>query len=308
MQAPKVPSNNFTIAADPEMFCTRDGGHVAVQTTGITGTKEKPQLLPQGGNVQRDNVAVEFAVLPAFSMTEFVQNIGDTLMDCVAALPDDVDIDIIPSANFPESELTHPECREFGCSPDYNAWTMKRNEPPRDAAEGTFRSCGGHIHIGFISASSNVFLNDEEGKAMTIRVMDVFLGLVATILDDSEQAVARRTLYGKAGCYRSTDYGIEYRTLSNFWIKSPALVELMYSLAKDALKIMRDNRGFEVIADLGAKIIQDTITNGDVNMATDMVNCYVVDLMSKYSSDLFYELYAHGIDDINYKEEWKEVA
>jgi hypothetical protein len=290
------------------MFCVKNGKYVAVQGTGIIGTKEEPQLLPQGGNVQRDNVAVEFAVLPAKSMIEFVQNVGDTLMDCVNALPDDVDVAIVPSANFPKEELTHKECEEFGCDPDYNAWTMKRNEPPVDAALSTFRSCGGHIHIGFIAPSNNTFLNDEEGKAMTVRIMDVLLGLVATILDRSDEAIARRNLYGKAGCYRSTDYGIEYRTLSNFWIKSPTLVELMYSLAKDALKIMRDNRAFEVIDDLGAKIIQDTITNGDVEMAEDMVNCYVVDHMSKYSSDLFYELYAHGIDDINYKEEWKEVA
>ena len=70
-------AHKITIGADPEMFCKKDGEYIAVQECGITGTKDAPQLLPMGGNAQRDNVAVEFAVLPAESKVGFVQNIGD---------------------------------------------------------------------------------------------------------------------------------------------------------------------------------------------------------------------------------------
>jgi len=45
--------------------------------------------------------------------------------------------------------------------------------------------------------------------------MDVYVGLKCVALDNQP---IRRTKYGHAGRYRPTDYGIEWRTLSNFWI------------------------------------------------------------------------------------------
>ena len=45
------------------------------------------------------------------------------------------------------------------------------------------------------------------------------------LLDDGAK---RRELYGKAGAYRVKPYGVEYRVLSNFWLKSPALMQWVY--------------------------------------------------------------------------------
>jgi hypothetical protein len=302
----KQPTEDFTIGADPEAFCEKDQQLIAVQNCGIQGTKEKPQWLPAGSNVQRDNALIEFAIPPAKGKVQFVQHIGDALMDVMDVLPDGVDIKIIPSAHFPLAQLTHEECKEFGCSPDMNAWTRKKNDPPGDAAEGTFRSAGGHIHVGYIKGSDNIFLLDQDGKLMTICMMDSMHGLVSTVLDSSPEAIARRTLYGKAGCCRLTDYGVEYRTLSNFWIKSPSLVELMYGLTEDVLKIMREKTFMNIIRELGAQNIQRVITEGMSGMAADMIKAVTQEYMSDESIALFYTAWG-GSSDINFKEAWKEI-
>ena len=47
--------------------------------------------------------------------------------------------------------------------------------------------------------------------------MDYTLGLDSLLLDSDTR---RRSMYGRAGSFRFKEYGIEYRTLSNFWIKN----------------------------------------------------------------------------------------
>lgn len=44
--------------------------------------------------------------------------------------------------------------------------------------------------------------------------MDIYLGLTSTILDDDDK---RKMYYGTPGRYRDTSFGVEYRTLSNYW-------------------------------------------------------------------------------------------
>ncbi len=296
----------FTIGADVEMFLKSHGKYVAVQPY-VKGTKKKPQPLPNsGGNVQRDNVAIEFGIVPSDNKDSFVRYVGSTLRDVVAVLPKDVSIEISSSADFPKDQLEHKECKEFACSPDYNAWTMSKNVMSDTASEGTLRSCGGHIHYGFIPNTINHFLVDEDGKAAFIRLLDHLLGSVSVILDNSDASIKRRTLYGKAGCYRNTSYGVEYRTLSNFWIKSPLLTELMYELSVDAVRCM-NNEAAHPIMMLTSSIspIREVIQDGNVGSAEK-----IVDILAKnnYISEDSYNLYTlakHGMLDtwggVNYE-------
>lgn len=46
--------------------------------------------------------------------------------------------------------------------------------------------------------------------------MDLYLGVPSVLIDPDTR---RRSLYGKAGCFRLTDYGVEYRVLSGYFIK-----------------------------------------------------------------------------------------
>lgn len=298
---------DFTIGADPEMFCVRNGGYVAVQTTNIVGTKEEPQLLPNGGNVQRDNVAVEFAIDPASSKRELINSIGTALADLKNVLPKDVDIEIVPSADFPRDQLRHEECMAFGCSPDFSAWTMMENVVPVGAEESVFRSCGGHIHLGYVAGSENEFLLDEEGKLSTVRMMDALCGVISTVLDNSKEAIARRKLYGKAGCYRPTIYGIEYRTLSNYWIQSPLLVSLMYSLSADALHAVREGKVTDCIKTLNPHRLQRVIETGDAKGALHLFELEVHKHMTPESIDLFANAEVLLDERVEWKKEWEGV-
>jgi hypothetical protein len=257
----------YTIGCDPEYFLMEEGRFVS-SIPFCEGTKDEPVALPNGGFVMRDNVAVEFGITPAKTVNQWVNNINTTLEDMKNYLPDNLKLVAVPSANFPRKELLHDEAKKFGCDPDYNAWSGEKNTPPDDCTTSTFRSCGGHIHIGYVKDSGNDFLLDKYGRLRVIRTMDCFHGMVSTLLDNSPEAIARRNLYGKAGCFRRTDYGVEYRTLSNFWCQTDSLKRLMYYLTDDVLTVVRESDD-EYVIELcgGADRVQTIINTGDVKAA-----------------------------------------
>lgn len=195
----------ITLGADPEVFFyTPTSGRLVSAIGKVGGTKEDPRPLGDGYFVQEDNVAAEFNVPPASSPSEWDEHIekGVALVQGIAQKNE---LFLYPGASFsfdPE-ELNHEKAQEFGCDPDYNAWTMLPNDRPC-ATDATFRTCGGHVHVG-----------GEFNPIAVIRAMDLFLGVPSIVLDKDTE---RRKLYGKAGAFRIKPYGVEYRTLSNFWI------------------------------------------------------------------------------------------
>lgn len=207
----------ITIGADPELFLVQ-GDNLKSSVGLIGGNKEYPRAITDrpGFFVQEDNVAVEFNIPPAKTLQEFVDSINWSLsaitseVDKFGMKPAD-----IASALFPPSELLTPQAQTFGCNPDFNAWKNgKRNPRPRSRHE-RLRTCSGNIHVG-----------SDVNKIRAVQLMDLYLSVPAVLMDKDKQ---RRQLYGKAGSFRPTDYGFEHRTLSNFWIFKPQLVEWAYT-------------------------------------------------------------------------------
>jgi len=249
----------FTFGTDPEFFLKQNDKYVSAIGK-INGTKEVPDILQNGAGLQYDNVALEFASPICIDITGVVNSLRETFNLIKNKIPG-ITMDCTPSAFFPPEELTNEKAQEFGCSPDYNVWERKVNEPPTPL-DPTFRSCGGHVHLGATEDSPYNFLLNLEGKENTIKAMDITLGLTSVVLDSSEEAIKRKSLYGKAGCFRPKEYGVEYRTLSNFWLKSPKLVELIYSLSKDALDLVRGGKITKAINNLGKDFIITSINIG----------------------------------------------
>ena len=304
-----IRRGTFTIGTDTELFLQRKVDNKFISAIPfIDGTKHHPKILKsKTGNIQRDNVAVEFATNPAVAKSRkkkgnFVDIIKTTLSDVAEYIPKDCDLSMIASTDFNKSELEDEEAKIFGCDPDFNAWTVSMNnaDHPEDL---TFRSCGGHIHVGFVKDSGNDFLLDFKGKLATIKMMDCFHGVISVLLDRSESSARRKELYGKAGAHRPKDYGVEYRVLSNYWLKSPELVMLMENLTNDVLKLIRNKKHTYILKMIGDGVVVNTINNNNIKDAQ-----IILDNIYKHLSknSLFYlDMALEKVDNYNFKKEWK---
>lgn len=279
----------ITIGTDPEYFLRKKSNGALVSAIPyIKGSKHEPHPLKSGGNIQSDNVAVEFSTVPAVSTLDFIVKLKETFEDVMKELPDGMEIAAIPSANFDPDQLTDPKAQEFGCTPDYCAWGMCENCSPVPPNH-TFRSAGGHIHIGCLNVdgtpvhADSQFLLELDGKILMVRGMDLFHGIISTILDSSEAAISRRKLYGKSGCHRPTSYGVEYRTLSAYWTKTPYASMLISSLSDDVVELIISNKLNSLIDEVGSEEIQRIIDTGNVDDAKSILNKVLMQYLSEDS-------------------------
>ena len=86
--------------------------------------------------------------------------------------------------------------------------------------------------------------------------MDFFLGLPSVLYDADTE---RRKLYGKAGAMRYKPYGVEYRTLSNAWLKNK---NRMKQVATNAIIGVNEFFNGNIIADKVGDI-QEIINTSD---------------------------------------------
>lgn len=294
---------SFTIGCDPEFFLEKDG-HLVSAIGHIKGTKEEPLWLKNGSGLQYDNVALEFCSPVCMDVSGFIGALRETFGLIKESVP--FKLLCIPSTFFPAKELETDEAQLFGCSPDYNVWEREVNDPPVPF-DPTFRTCGGHVHVGAVSPGPYDFLYQMDGKEQIIKAMDLIHGLSSLEIDASKQATLRRTLYGKAGCFRPKDYGVEYRTLSNFWLKSPLLVRFVYSLTQDALKLVASGGLNHAINLVGKEFIVNSINNpseltSEGERGKHGYRKIVEPYISKQSSELFDEVVTHQYKP--FEEEW----
>ena len=242
--------SNVLRGADPELFLRSIADNSPVVSIGlIGGSKQIPRSIGGGFAVQEDNVAVEYNIPPADNKAKFSASIHHVLAYLKQELePRGFKLDISATMDFAVAQLQHPQAQELGCEPDFNAWTGKVN--PRPEAPETLRSSGGHIHIGY--DNPNVELSRE-----IIKVHDLFCGVASVMYDNDTR---RREIYGKAGAHRIKDYGVEYRTLSNFWIKTPEITEWVYEQSEKAIDFL--NKGNHISLKWGRDIIK-CINTGD---------------------------------------------
>lgn len=139
------------------------------------------------------------------------------------------------------------------------------------------------MHIGFIPHSGNdALVKSIDTRIEVIKALDCMCSIPATVLDRSKGATERKKLYGRAGNFRPKKYGVEYRSLSNFWVNSRLCCRLMYCLVNDALRSIRIDRFDKLITECGdAKEIQRVINEGDRKTAREIVDSVLVkDFMS----------------------------
>ena len=246
------------IGSDPEVFVTRNNQIIPVCGL-IGGDKGKPVELQEGG-VLEDNVLAEFNITPCTTSTEFITR-HEMVMEQVRQKYN-LGFSKRASYTFPEYSLDqYPQALEFGCGSDLNALSGSINPKPSPDNNG-FRTAGGHIHIGWSDEGTVTQMQQRKVGVLC----DYFLGLPSVLKDNDTD---RRSLYGKAGCIRYKPYGIEYRTLSNFWLFNMLDMDWAFNQATKAYRSL-DNFD-NIINHINPDLVQQAINTSDVGLATDLL-------------------------------------
>jgi hypothetical protein len=242
------------LGCDPEVFLMDEKGLVPV--FGLIGAdkwnpKQIPDL-PQGFTLQEDNVALEFGIPPASSADEFVKSIETVKFAFLKEHPQ-FTFSKLSCALFDKKVLaSNPQANVFGCEPDFNGWTRKENPKPKGMHN--LRAAGGHVHV-----------ETEADPLKVVQAMDFYLGIPSLFMDKNTE---RRKLYGKAGAHRPKPYGVEYRTLSNFWIFEEKYIRWVWRNTERALESVKEGEDFTS----AAKEIQHIINTSDLYAAQPLVD------------------------------------
>ena len=281
--------------ADPEIFLSQDGMIVgserALPEEGVGVSPWRPEHVPEHMlkadpiGVIRDGIQVEFNLPPtdcrewmnleiryAFScLSDHLTKMERTGQKFEASFKQVVDV------SKKELKTLSKMSRTLGCAPSFNWYTPEITVEKRLKAAGytadtyPVRSAGGHIHLGLPE-----HLMSHRDKLAPL--MDVLLGNTAVMIDRDPRMAERRTIYGAAGEFRLPRHGFEYRTLSNFWLKSKELVSLVLGLSRLAVYVLDTSvdgptgpstfKADQALIDLiDLRAIKTAIDNNDLKLA-----------------------------------------
>lgn len=211
---------------DPELFFERNGQIVGSEKV-IT-----PGMLP---GVVLDGVQVELNPRSYMCRAHLGVDIANAFRTLRGHLENMKDISVsftsVVEVSKEELDSLSAKSRELGCAPSdnfYHGATSLNIDPT------TFRtrSAGGHVHVGL----------PETMKKRALRLVPIFdsiIGNTCVMIDRDPMAVERRKTYGRAGEHRLPSHGIEYRTLSNFWLRSYPLMGFVMGLSRLAAGILK---------------------------------------------------------------------
>lgn len=230
----------ISFGSDPEFMLMKDGRYFSA--IGIVEGDIANRIKENGHEFYWDNVLAECAIKPGFNREEVVENFRDCFKTYARIV---APYRLVPQASqhYPAAELDNEKARNAGCAPDNCAYLVKRIKPPKGFLANTdLRTCGGHVHLGRTDDSQEALDHDSWLSIITVRLLDLFVGVPSLYIDHDPTSLERRVLYGKAGRFRPKPYGLEYRSLSNFWLASPTLVELIYDLCQFTVDFVNDGK------------------------------------------------------------------
>jgi len=232
------------VGADPEFFLKKGNQYVSAHNV-VPGSKLYPYDLLQGA-VQADGTAVEFNIAPAISSDQFVSHIDRTLAQIRAIVPRELEFDFQPSVLYPQEyfDSLPQNSKDLGCDPDYDAYTGRPNPRPVNPAFPTLRTGAGHIHIGWTKDADPLSKSHMWDCCQLVKLFDGYFPLAAKVWDKDN---LRKSLYGRSGAFRPKPYGLEYRVLSNAWVKYPKLWPWIFDSAQYLFKFCQNGRHAEYV-------------------------------------------------------------
>lgn len=231
--------------ADPELFIESDGKVVGsehvIPETGFTGDAITRSSI-QGQhinhadpsiNIVRDGVQVELN-LPATKCRQWLNlelhHAFRLLKKNLEGQKFQVSFRQVVEVDKVELEKLSKASRRLGCQPSFN-WYSPIATIGVNPDTYTKRSAGGHLHFGL---PSHLMQHRERLAPLA----DVIIGNTSVLLDRDQNAAERRKVYGRAGEFRLPKHGFEYRTLSNYWLRSRELVSLVTGLMRMTMFVL----------------------------------------------------------------------
>jgi hypothetical protein len=121
-----------------------------------------------------------------------------------------------------------------------------------------------------------------ENRERLVVLMDIFLGNTAVLMDRDPRNAERRKFYGRAGEHRLPGHGIEYRTLSNFWLRAWPLMSGVLGISRFTCNVLANTlyantyggsgayykeAESEILSKVDVDAIITAINNNDVKLA-----------------------------------------
>lgn len=220
-----------TWGTDPEAFFSKGGQIIGSEKL----IPEKGIVVDRyAGKIVRDGV--QFELNPTAGSVETVgANIAKMYHKLTNILSNNpgvsVDFNGVVEVSRKELQSLTPRSRVLGCMPSYNVY----GEFPItvDPVKYRKRSSGGHIHVALYGA-------EHESRRRAVPLFDIMVGLFSVLVDRDPGAAERRKNYGRAGEFRLPNYGLEYRTTSNFWLRDYVLMTFVFGMSNLALAVSLD--------------------------------------------------------------------
>lgn len=233
--------NRFSLGCDPELFLTNIKGII-----GAEKVVDAKGILTSSGKAVLDGVQLELHPAPSTCRQSLAGNIAAIVQAISAELDkrtDGVKMSFNPVVTVSKKELDtlSDQAKMLGCAPSLSTHNpgatlkvAKRNE--------RMRSAGGHLHLAVGStfhgpAGADKKPTDNPDTIRFVNLLDILVGLPSVLLDRDPNAAKRRRVYGRAGEHRLPPHGVEYRTLSNFWLRNYILMSFVFGQARQAYNI-----------------------------------------------------------------------
>ena len=284
-QKPTWLSPSVNLGCDPELFIVNKQGVVVGSERVLLGGLN----VGSDSSIVTDGVQVELHPHPGSCREGLSFRIQQCVLDLdtyIKSRPDlkglRLSFDPMVEVAREELERLSPKAQTLGCQPSLNIYGHKTKEV--NGMEYRKRSAAGHIHLGMDMEPFNL--------TQLIPLLDLFVANTCVLFDRDPASRERRQLYGKAGEYRLPSHGLEYRVLSNFWLRHYSLMSCVFGLARQAVVILytagRGNAdgycvdGYtRMTKDLDTDSLQHAINENDYDVAKGLYEKHVKPMLRR---------------------------
>lgn len=276
---------NITVGSDPELVIVDNALNPRSAIKVLRNDKQNPMDLGDGVLFYADNALAELA-FPPVAPEHGPSAVLAAIRKAISRLaPAGYNLMAKAATTFSLRELRHRDAWAIGCSTNFDAYRWAPN--PKGTFTSGLRTGSFHIHVGNAEwkAGKDKRLLANESKANAIKLLDLYLGLSSIVFDKDETSPFRRSLYGRAGEFRPTPYGVEYRVLGNYALRSERLIKLVFDLVSIAMSHIEAGTESKALAQLPQNDIVSIINNNLVEDAKKAV--MTLDLPWSVAEEIF---------------------